>query len=164
AGGAAAQAGGGLGDIILDITGRPVTQVGEFRQRSAAMAPGREVEVELWRTTESGGDFLQTLRRLGEGGNAYVMFRLGRLYASGIGVARDDIEAVRWYRMGASAGNLNATAALGMALIEGRGATKDEQESLRLLRAAADKDNHEALHWLCVILRPGQPVSKDTPE
>jgi len=164
AGGPAAQAGVGLGDIILDLNGRPVTQVGEFRQRLAAMAPGRDVEVELWRTTESGGDFLQTLRRLSEGGNAYVMFRLGRLYASGIGVARDDIEAVRWYRMGASAGNLNATAALGMALIEGRGATKDEQEGLRLLRAAAEKDNHEALHWLGVILGQGKLVSKDTPE
>ncbi|HSR79995.1 MAG TPA: PDZ domain-containing protein, partial [Hyphomicrobiaceae bacterium] len=164
ASGPAAQAGIGLGDIIVGLNGGPVTQVGELRQRLAAMAPGRDMEVELWRIAEGGDDFLQTLRRLGEGGNAYVMFRLGRLYANGIGVARDDIEAVRWYRMGASAGSLNATAALAMALIEGRGATKDEQEGLRLLRAAAEGDNHEAQHWLGVILGQGKLVSKDTVE
>jgi TPR repeat protein len=164
AGGPAAQAGLGLGDIIVGLSGGPVTQVGELRQRLAALTPGRDVEVELWRIAETGGDFLQTLRRLAEGGNAHVMFRLGRLYANGIGLARDDIEAVRWYRMGASAGNLNATTALGVALIEGRGATKDEQEGLRLLRAAADKDNLDALHWLGVILGQGKLVSKDRTE
>ena len=164
AGSPAAQGGVGLGDIIVSLSGRPVAQAGELRQRLAAMAPGRDVEVELWRIGEGGGDFLQALRRLGEGGNAYVMFRLGRLYANGIGVARDDTEAVRWYRMGASAGNLNATTALAMALIEGRGATKDEQEGLRLLRGAAEGDNHEALHWLGVILGQGKLVSKDTGE
>jgi uncharacterized protein len=164
ASGPAAQAGVGLGDIIIGLNGRPVAQVGELRQRLAAMAPGTDADVELWRIAEGGGDFLQTLRRLGEGGNAYVMFRLGRLYANGIGVARDDVEAVRWYRMGASAGNLNATTALALALIEGRGATKDEQEGLRLLRAAAEKDNHEALHRLGVILSQGKLAAKDTAE
>jgi TPR repeat protein len=164
ASGPAAQAGVGLGDIIIGLNGRPVAQVGELRQRLAAMAPGTDADVELWRIAEGGGDFLQTLRRLGESGNAYVMFRLGRLYANGIGVARDDVEAVRWYRMGASAGNLNATTALALALIEGRGATKDEQEGLRLLRAAAEKDNHEALHRLGVILSQGKLVAKDTAE
>jgi TPR repeat protein len=163
-GGPAQQAGVGLGDIIVGLNGRPVTQVGELRQRLAAMTPGTDTEVELWRVAEGGADFLQTLRRLGEGGNAYVMFRLGRLYANGTGVARDDVEAVRWYRMGATAGNLSATTALAVALIEGRGATKDEQEGLRLLRTAAGKDNHEALHWLGVILGQGKLVSKDTGE
>ncbi|MBO0742443.1 MAG: SEL1-like repeat protein, partial [Hyphomicrobiaceae bacterium] len=164
ANGPAAQAGVGLGDIIVGLNGRSVTQVGDLRQRVAAMAPGRDVEVEVWRIAEGGGDFLQTLRRLAEGGDAYVMFRLGRLYANGAGVARDDVEAVRWFRMATSAGNLNAMTALGMALIDGRGVTKDEQEGLRLLRAAAEKDNQEALHWLGLILGQGKLASKDTAE
>jgi formylglycine-generating enzyme required for sulfatase activity/TPR repeat protein len=163
-GGPAAQAGIAFGDILVGLNGRPITQVGELRQQLAAMAPGTDAEVDLWRIAESGGDFLQTLRRLGEGGNAHVMFRLGRLYTKGIGLAIDDVEAVRWYRMGASASNLNATTALATALIEGRGTTKDEQESMRLLRAAADKDNHEALHRLGVILGQGKLVAKDTAE
>jgi TPR repeat protein len=162
ASGSAAQAGIRFGDIIVGLNGRPVTHVGELRQLLAAMAPGTDVEVELWRTAD--GDFLQTLRRLGEGGNAHVMFRLGRLYASGMGVARDDAEAVRWYRMGASAGNLNAATALAMALIEGRGTNRDEAEGLRLLRAAAEQDEHEALHRLGVILSQGRLVAKDTAE
>jgi len=163
AGGPAAQAGIRFGDILVSLNGSPVTQVGELRQRLAALAPGTDADVELWRTADD-GDFLQTLRRLAEGGNAHVMFRLGRLYASGIGVARDDAEAVRWYKMGAAAGNLNATTALAMALIEGRGTNRDQPEGLRLLRAAADKDDHEALHRLGVILGQGKLVAKDTAE
>src|SRR5262245_61441401 len=155
AGGPAAQAGVRFGDILVALNGRPVTQVGETRQRLAALVPGTDAEVELWRSAD-GGDFLQTLRRLGEGGNAHVMYRLGRFYASGTVVARDDAEAVRWYRMGASAGNLDATTALAVALIEGRGTHKDEQEGLRLLRAAAEKDNHEALDQLGVMLAQGR--------
>jgi TPR repeat protein len=162
-GGPAAQAGVGFGDILVGLAGRPVTTVGELRQRLAAMAPDTEAQVELWRIAGEGLDFLQTLRRLGEEGNAHVMHRLGRLYAAGTGVTRDDTEAVRWYRMGASSGNLNATTALAVALIEGQGTSKDEQEGLRLLRLAADKDNHEALHRLGVILGQGKLVPKDTP-
>jgi TPR repeat protein len=161
AGGPAAQAGVRFGDILVGLNGRPVTQVSETRQRQAALAPGTDAEVDLWRTADG---FLQTLRRLGEGGNAHVMYRLGRFYANGTGVARDDAEALRWYRMGASAGNLNATTALAMALIDGRGTTKDEQEGLRLLRAAAEKDDHEALDQLGLILAQGRLVAKDTAE
>jgi TPR repeat protein len=163
ASGPAAQAGVRFGDILIGLNGHPVTQVSETRQRLAALTPGTDVELELWRTAD-GGDFLQTLRRLGEGGNAHIMYRLGRFYASGTGVARDDAEAVRWYRMGASAGNLNATTALATALIEGRGAPKDEQEGLRLLRTAAEKDNHEALDQLGLILAQGKLIAKDTAE
>ena len=68
--------------------------VNELRQRVSSMTPGTDAELEVWRVTTDGGDFLQTLRRLAEGGNAHVMFRLGRMYATGIGVARDDAEAV----------------------------------------------------------------------
>ena len=162
ASGPAALAGIRFGDILVGLNGHPVRQVGELRQQLAALAPGTDAEVDLWRTAN--GDFLLALRRLGEGGDAHAMFRLGRFYAGGIGVARDDAEAVRWYRMGSSAGNLNATTALALALIEGRGTNRDEPEGLRLLRAAAEKDDYEAMHRLGVILSQGKLVAKDTPE
>ena len=38
----------------------------------------------MWRVSADDGDFLEALRRLGDGGNAYIMYRLGRMYAAGI--------------------------------------------------------------------------------
>jgi TPR repeat protein len=160
----AGQAGLRFGDIAVGLNGRPVALASELTQRVSSMTPGTDAELEVWRVTADGGDFLQTLRRLAEGGNAHVMFRLGRMYATGVGVARDDAEAVSWYRKGASAGNLNAMSALGVALMEGRGVGKDPQEGLRLLRAAADKDNMDAVYRLGVALADGKVVAKDTAE
>jgi hypothetical protein len=128
------------------------------------MAPGTNAELEVWRVTTDGGDFLQTLRRLADGGNAHVMFRLGRMYATGIGVARDEVEAVAWYRKSASAGNSSAKTSLAVMVIEGRGVAKDQQEGVRLLREAADKDNNEAMYRLGVILIDGKIVAKDAAE
>ena len=108
----AGQAGLRFGDIVVGLNGRPVATVNELRQRVASMTPGTDAELEVWRVTADGGDFLQTLRRLADGGNAHVMFRLGRMYATGVGVARDEAEAVSWYRKGAAAGNLSAMTAL----------------------------------------------------
>jgi TPR repeat protein len=164
ANGPAGQAGVRFGDIAVGLNGRPVAQVNELRQRVASMTPGTDAELEVWRVTADGGDFLQMLRRLAEGGNAHVMFRLGRLYATGSGVARDETEAVEWYRRGAAAGNLNAATALAVALLEGRGAAKDPQEGVRLLRSAADKDNLEAMYRLGVVLAEGKVATKDTAE
>jgi TPR repeat protein len=160
----AGQAGLRFGDIVVGLNGRAITHVNELRQRVASMTPGTDAELEAWRVTTDGGDFLQTLRRLGEGGNAHVMFRLGRMYGTGSGVARDDVEAVNWYRKGAAAGNLNAMTALAVALLEGRGTGKDPQEGVRLLRAAADKDNLDATYRLGVVLFDGKIVTKDAAE
>lgn len=43
-----------------------------------------------------------------EAGDANSMFNLGVMYANGEGVAKDDAEAVRWYRKAADLGNRHA--------------------------------------------------------
>jgi TPR repeat protein len=60
--------------------------------------------MDVWRITTDDGDFLHTLRRLGEAATLRH-YRLGRMYATGNGVARDDTEGVRWLRKSANAGN-----------------------------------------------------------
>ena len=164
AGGPAGVAGVRFGDIIVGFNGSAIDNMDELRQRVSSMTPGAEAVLEVWRITTDDGDFLRTLRRLGESGNAAVMHRLGRMYAGGIGVARDDAEAIRWFRMGAAAGNLNATTMFAIGLIEGRGTGKDPQEGVRLLKSAADRNNLDAMHRLGVILVNGKVVDKDIPE
>jgi TPR repeat protein len=164
ANGPAAQAGLRLGDVIVGFDRQSVTQLGDLRQRVAALAPGREAEIEVWRATADDGDFLETLRRLGDEGNADAMYRLGRMYQTGIGVARNDTEAVAWYRKGSAAGNVQAVVALGVALIDGRGAGRDPQEGIRLLRVAADRNSYDAMYRLGIVLSEGKVTAKDTAE
>jgi TPR repeat protein len=165
AGGPAAQAGIRFGDIIVGLNGRAVTTINDFRQRISAVTPGSEALVEAWRVAADDGEFLQMLRRLADSGNTHVMYRLGRIYAAGTGgTARDEIEAVRWFRRAADAGNLNASASLAFALLDGRGTGIDQQEGLRLLRAAAAKDHAEAMNRLGHVLLDGRIADKDTLE
>jgi TPR repeat protein len=162
--GSAAQAGMRFGDIIVSLDGRAVEGTDDLRQRVALLAPGSNAELEVWRVETDGGDFLRALRRLADGGNAEAMLRLGRLYASGIGVRHDDAEAVRWFQAGSAAGNLSASTSLAAALIEGRGTAKDTQEGLRLLQLAADRNNLEAMYRLAVQKAQGKIVAKDASE
>jgi len=63
---------------------------------------------------------------------------LGRLYAKGIGVAKDEAQAAYWFRLAADGGNAEAQRNLAFALLNGRGLPKDEAEGIRRLRLAAD--------------------------
>jgi TPR repeat protein len=162
--GPAALAGVRFGDIVVGYNGRAIDGLNDLRQRVSSTTPGDHAVLDVWRVTADDGDFLQALRRLGDGGNAYIMYRLGRMYAAGIGVARDENEAVRWYRKGATAGNLQAMTALAIALLEGRGTGKDPQEAVRLLKIAADKDSLDAMYRLGVLYVQGTVVSKDALE
>ena len=164
AGSPAAQSGIRLGDVVVGLNARPVTGAKELLQRLASMAPGSEAALDVWRVGNDAGAYVATLRRLADGGNAHVMYRLGRMYASGLGVPRDEAEAVRWYRRGADAGNVNAMTALGGALMDGRGVAMDRQEGLRLLRAAAAENHVEAMNRLAHLLLDGTAVDKDTLE
>ena len=164
AGGPADQARLRFGDVVVGMNGRAVVNLNELRQRIMSLVPGSEAVIEVWRVAADDGDFLQTLRRLADEGNAHVMYRLGRLYAAGNGVTRDNAMAAQWYRKGADAGNLSAMTALAIALLEGRGVAMDEVEGLRRLNAAAAKDHPEAMNRLGHILLAGKIANKDTLE
>jgi TPR repeat protein len=151
-----------LGDIIVSFDGEAVEHMKDLCRRLASATPGREAVLEIWRV--AGGDFIETLHRLGDGGNAHIMYRLGKMYATGIGVASDEAKAVDWYRKGVAAGNVHAMTELAGALLEGRGAEKDAPEALRLLRTAADKEQPEAMHRLGILLRDGKATDKNVAE
>jgi TPR repeat protein len=160
----AAQAGIGVGDIIVGLNRFIVSTVDDVRKRVMVLAPGTEVTVEVWRAGSDNEDSLQVLRRLAEAGNAHIMYRLGRIYSMGPANLRDETEGVRWYRRAADAGNGSGMTALAMAHLHGRGTPRDQQEGLRLLRAAAANDSPDAMYQLASILVAGQLVEKDALE
>jgi TPR repeat protein len=83
------------------------------------------------------GTALHEWQPLAQRGNAIAQNWLGRMYQQGLGVHKDEIEAVRLYRQAAAQGYAAAQSNLGFMYAEGRGVAKDETEAVRLFRQAA---------------------------
>ena len=69
------------------------------------------------------GDYQTTFKfllPLAEQGNAQAQLMLGNMYANGLGVKQDDVEAVKWYRKAAEQGVANAQAMLGFLYFLGK--------------------------------------------
>lgn len=153
---------GGLrtGDVVMSMNGGVVNDPGELRSRIQVMRPGDNANLEVWRY-RSDFDFIATLRGFAEQGNPGIMQRLAQMYARGQGVRRDPVEAVRWYRLAASAGNAVSMTELAMILFEGRGVPADSMEALRLLRQAADSGYMSAQWRYANVLNEGKYTSRD---
>ena len=59
------------------------------------------------------------------------------MYSEGLGVAKDDTEAVRFYQLAAAQGLAAAQSNLGAMYAEGRGVAKNDTEAIRLYQLAA---------------------------
>jgi len=79
-----------------------------------------------------------------EQGDADAQNKLGSLYDAGRGVAKDDAEAVRWYRKAADQGRASAQYNLGVMYDEGEGVTEDDVEAVRWYRKAAAQGDADA--------------------
>jgi TPR repeat protein len=71
----------------------------------------------------------ESLRKEAEQGNAEAQYVLGEWYANGKGVAKDEVEAVKWYRKAAEQGYAKAQYVLGNCYANGKGVAKDEVEA-----------------------------------
>ncbi len=110
------------------------------------------------------GDYetaLRELRPLANQGNANAQNNLGRMYARGEGVPRDDAEAVRWFRKAAERGYAKAQYNLGTMYHKGEGVPQDHAEAVRWYRKAADQGYAEAQNNLGVMYREGWGVLQD---
>ena len=69
---------------------------------------------------------LEDLTRCVEQGHAGAQSALGLKYASGAGVPKDDVEAVRWYRLAVEQGHAGAQWLLGSMYLNGDGVPEDD--------------------------------------
>ena len=72
----------------------------------------------------SSGDFgvaRTLLKPLAQGGDIRAQYLLGRIYSEGEGVAKNDAEGVKWYRLAADRGDIVSQLALGTMYVNGRG-------------------------------------------
>ena len=101
-----------------------------------------------------------------EAGDAESQVELGRRYADGEGVAKDQVEAVKWFRKAAEQNFAQGSKQSGRLLRRGtgEGVAKDEAEAVKWYRKAAEQNDAEAQYNLGVCYYNGQGVAKDEAE
>lgn len=99
-------------------------------------------------------DFESTKARA-EAGDATSQHNLGFMYANGMGVARNDQEAVRWYRQAAERGLASSQYNLGVMYANGVGLAQSDQEAVKWYRLAAEQGLADAQYNLGLMYDGG---------
>ena len=93
-----------------------------------------------------------------------LQYWIGCMYADGQGVAKDDAEAVKWFRKAAEQGEAEAQNRLGLMYRSGKGVAKDEAEAAKWYRKAAEQGLVGAQINLGWTYAKGRGVVKDDAE
>jgi hypothetical protein len=106
------------------------------------------------------------LGREGEAaGSCFGQYVVGEFYEVGWGgVAQDDAEAVRLYRLAAEQGHAEAQFNLAYLFNYGEGVAQDKAEAIRWYRLAAEQGHAEAQFNLGCMFEYGQGVAQDKAE
>ncbi len=88
---------------------------------------------------------LGDLRKKAEQGNADAQFGLAMMYRNGRGVTRDDVEAVKGYRLAAEQGYAKAQYNLALMYDKGSGVTRDDVEAWAWFNMAAISGDEDAV-------------------
>jgi|SRR5450830_18047 len=112
---------------------------------------------------------VQELRKLAQGdisrpADIVAQLYLGRRYAKGTGVDKDEKEAAHWFRLAADKGNAEVQRNLAFAIFHGRGVPRDDAEGIRRLRLAADGADAPAQRQLGYHFAIGHGVHADEKE
>ena len=86
---------------------------------------------------------------------------LGYCYDNGQGVAKDEAEAVKWYRKAAEQNDADSSEQSGLSYANGQGVAKDEAEAVKWYRKAAEQNMSLAQNNLGACYGKGQGVAKD---
>jgi len=107
------------------VTPAPPSPAQQLRKAESDYAAGKHA------------DALPVFKQQAEGGNAEAQLDLGKAYADGRGVKRDDASAAVWYRKAAMQGNAEAQLRLGALYVEGHGVPADDFQAYVWFSAAA---------------------------
>jgi hypothetical protein len=96
-------------------------------------------------------DYATALRELApaaKDGDPDAALTLGRMYAGGLGVAKDPARAVELFRIAAEKGNAEAQHDLGAALFLGEGVEQDMTEGLKWIVVASNNGHHASQAYI----------------
>ena len=95
----------------------------------------------------------QETKAKAEKGDAHAQSNLGVMYATGRGVAKDEVEAVKWYRKAADQGDAGPQVNLGGMYWFGNGVVKDELEAYKWFLLSGAQGNELAKKSIPLIER-----------
>jgi len=107
---------------------------------------------------------LAELRANAEGGDSKAQNELGLCYDKGQGVAQDEVEGAKWFRIAAEHNDAEAQSHLGYCYAHGYGVTTDEVEAVKWYRKAAEQNNAVAQSSLGYCYAHGYGVTTDEVE
>lgn len=113
--------------------------------------PSEEKEAQ---SAYASGDYARAaslIRPLAEQSHALAQNNLGLLYRDGMGVPKDEKEAVAWFRKAADQGFAPAQNNLGLMYANGRGMPQDYKQAALWFRRAADQGHENARANLRVV-------------
>src|ERR1044071_1679725 len=99
-----------------------------------------------------------------EAGDPESQAELGLRFSRGTGVAKDQVEAVNWYRKAAEQNLAAAQYNLGVSYAHGEGVAKDPAEAAKWYRKAAEQNFADAQYNLGSCYANGEGVAKDPAE
>ncbi len=104
---------------------------------------------------------IETIKDLANKGDPEAQFALGEMYREGRGIAKDEVQAFKWYSKAAEQGNDVAQFGLGWMYQEGRGIAKDEVQAFKWYSKAAEQGNDVAQFALGWMYQKGLGTAKD---
>ena len=127
---------------------------------SAVWAQGFAVGFEAYQS----GDYARAFRiwkPLADRADTSAQYNIGLMYANGLGVPRNDAEAVKWFRLAAKAGIAGALANLGFMYEAGLGVAQDNSQAVSWYGKAAEKGDAFAQNSLGLMYDEGRGVEQD---
>lgn len=94
-------------------------------------------------------------------GDRVAQTLVAELFAKGLGVGEDPLQAAQWYGLASENGDALATFELAMMYQEGRGVAKDRKKAAELLEQSADAGNLSAKYNLGLLAIEGVYVKPD---
>jgi hypothetical protein len=110
------------------------------------------------------GEIDAELLNKAKAGDAFSQYRLGLMYANGIDVAEDYVEAVKWYRRAAEQGFAKAQFHLGKMYENGEGVAEDDVEAGKWFRKAAAQGLQNATEHLRRLESAVEQVARNKQE
>ncbi|WP_163556316.1 tetratricopeptide repeat protein [Helicobacter suis] len=105
---------------------------------------------------------LKRFKKAADAGSAKAYYFLGLMYENGWGVAKDDQQALEYYKEAVKGHeNVEAYSRLGFMYANGKGVTKDYKKALEYLKKAASMGDAEAYAGLGEMYKRGEGVRKN---